>query len=181
MSVYTEKYADILEANKLAAFIYFTCQGHIFFQAGEEYGRTKFGDGNSYRSDPKVNMMRWHQTVEFADLLTYYEGLISLRKKLPGLYDKSVSAAARVSAKTVERDGVVSFCVDNSAAENASGYDRLFVVFNGNDKLEAVALPAGEWTVLADKDAADCRKKPVLDADGKLIVEALSGVMLGQK
>ena len=52
-------------------------------QAGEEYGRTKFGDGNSYRSDPKLNMMRWHQTVEFADLLSYYEGLISLRKNCP--------------------------------------------------------------------------------------------------
>ena len=34
-TVYTTKYEDILKANKLAAFIYFTCQGYLFFQAGE--------------------------------------------------------------------------------------------------------------------------------------------------
>ena len=43
---------DIVAANKLAALIYFTCQGYVFFQAGEEFGRTKLGDDNSYRSAP---------------------------------------------------------------------------------------------------------------------------------
>ena len=36
-------WADVLEQNKLAAFICFTCQGRLFFQAGEEFGRTKLG------------------------------------------------------------------------------------------------------------------------------------------
>ena len=65
-AIFTTTYEDVMEANKLGAFIYFTCQGHLFMQAGEEYGRTKFGDGNSYRSHPEINMMRWEQTVEFA-------------------------------------------------------------------------------------------------------------------
>ena len=181
LSVYTQKYEDILEANKLAAFIYFTCQGHVFFQAGEEYGRTKFGDGNSYRSDPKLNMMRWHQTVEFADLLDYYKGLIALRKKLPGLYDKSAAAAKRVSSKKIWEKGLVSYCLDNTAADNESGYDSLMVVYSANAESRKVTLPEGEWIVLADKNAAGCQKAPVLDAEGKLIVEAVSGMMLGRK
>ncbi len=177
-SVYTEKHEDILEANKLAAFIYFTCQGHIFFQAGEEYGRTKFGDGNSYRSDPELNMMRWHQTLEFSDLLAYYEGLISLRKKLPGLYDKSASAAGRISQRTIWGEGVVSFCVENTAEENAAGWSKLFIVYNGENKQTTVSLPDGEWTVLADKYVSDCCKKPALTADGQLIIDGCCGMIL---
>lgn len=186
-TVYTQKYADILEANKLAAFIYFTCQGHIFFQAGEEFGRTKFGDGNSYRSDPELNMLRWKQTLEFADLLEYYEGLISLRKKLPGLYDKSASAVTRVSQKKVWKEGVVSYVLDNTehdgsncAGCGADNWTELFVVYNGEDQDAAVELPEGKWTVLADKYSTDCRKEPNLTAGGQLIVAGKSGMIIAR-
>lgn len=182
ISVYTTRHADILEANKLAAFICFTCQGHLFMQAGEEYGRTKFGDGNSYRSDPKLNMMRWHQTVEFADLLSYYEGLISLRKKLPGLYDKSADAYKRITDKKVWAEGVVSYCADNTADAAAdSVYRKLFVVYNSNKETVSVELPEGCWVVLADKEDTDCQKEPVLTGDGKLTVPGCCGMMLGMK
>ena len=179
-SVYTEKYEDVLEANKLAAMIYFTCQGHIFFQAGEECGRTKFGDGNSYRSDPELNMMRWHQTLEFSDLLTYYEGLISLRKKLPGLCDKSAAAAKRISRKKVWKEGVVSFCVDNRPTDDASKWSELFIAYNNNAQRVFVDLPEGKWTVLADKYDTDCEKIPVLNDQGQLIIEGCSGIIIGK-
>ena len=41
-------------------------------------------------------MLKWGRTVEYAELVDYYRGLIRLRKKLPGLCDKSRSAAARI-------------------------------------------------------------------------------------
>lgn len=182
MSVYTEKYEDILEANKLAAFIYFTCQGHVFFQAGEEFGRTKFGDGNSYRSDPKLNMLRWHQTLEFADLLEYYEGLISLRKKQPGLYDKSADAVKRISEQKIWKEGVVSFCLDNTGRDGEKPeYNILFIVYNGENTPAKITLPAGEWTVLADKDSADCRKNISVAEDGSFTVAPRCGMMLGKR
>ena len=71
-SDYLEPEPEVLAANKLAAFICFTCQGHVFLQAGEEFGRTKFGDDNSYRSDPEINMLRWKQTERFRELVEYY-------------------------------------------------------------------------------------------------------------
>ena len=180
-SVYTEKHEDILEANKLAAFIYFTCQGHLFMQAGEEFGRTKFGDGNSYRSDPEINMLRWHQTLEFADLLEYYEGLISLRKKLPGLCDKSSQAYRRISEKKIWKEGVVSFRVDNRTEQSSKdNWDQLFIIYNAEEKT-SVALPSGNWIVLADKSGTDCLRKPSFTKDGQLIVDARCGMMLGRK
>lgn len=111
------RHEDVLEANKLAAFIYFTCQGNLLMQAGEEFGRTKLGEHNSYRSAPEVNMLRWRQIYEFADLVDYYRGLISLRKKLPGLCDKSPGACRRICRREIHGEGAVSFWVDNSGAD----------------------------------------------------------------
>ncbi len=110
---YLEPKPEILAANKLAALICFTCQGNLFFQAGEEFGRTKFGDDNSYRSAPEINMLRWKQAERFRELVEYYKGLISLRQKLPGLCDKSRDAWKRIQDQAVHRAGVVSFRVDN--------------------------------------------------------------------
>lgn len=185
-------YEDVLRANKLAALIYFTCQGSLFFQAGEEFGRTKRGDGNSYRSDPGINMLRWRQTVSFADLLEYYKGLIRLRKKLPGLWDKSSEAARRILEKHVIGSGIVAFRTDNRLrqgqqaqigggtpeAENTC-WKELFVVYNASDEVVKVGLPQGGWVILADAQQADCRKEAETDGEGRLCIPACSGMVLG--
>lgn len=181
--IFTKKHEDILAANKLAALMYFSYQGHIFFQAGEEFGRTKLGDENSYRSDPKINMLRWKQTVEFEELVSYYKGLIRLRKKLPGLYDKSSSAYIRIYKEEVHKEGVVSFVVDNRSKDEtkASEWEELFVVFNASSETEYVPVPEGEWFVLADDKETDCCKPTVIYGDGMAAVPSSSGMILGTK
>ena len=134
------QYADVLAANKLAAFMYFTCQGNLFLQAGEEFARTKLGEDNSYCSSPELNMLRWRRTVEYGELVEYYRGLIRLRKKLPGLCDKSPEAAARVMCRRIHGEGVVSFLVDNRASR-PSPWEELFIVYNASDREWKVALP----------------------------------------
>ena len=181
--LFLTKYEDVLSANRLAAFVYFTCQGNLFMLAGEEFGRSKLGDSNSYRSRPEINMLRWKQTVEFADLISYYRGLIRLRKRLPGLYDKSPGAAERIGRETIHGSGVVSFTVDNAplpGRQEECPWPELFIVYNAGDTVALVNVPEGQWTVLADGEEADCRKKAFL-RDGNLPVEAKSGMMLGRK
>ncbi|MCM1305595.1 MAG: hypothetical protein NC306_16065, partial [Butyrivibrio sp.] len=72
-------------------------------------------------------MLRWRQTLEFADLVDYYKGLISLRKKLPGLCDKSPDAFRRIYAQAIHGPGVVSFRVDNrpEAADDGRNCERI--------------------------------------------------------
>ena len=172
---YLTPYRDIMAVNKLAAFIYFTCQGHVFFQAGEEFGRTKFGDDNSYRSAPEVNMLRWKQTVIFRELVDYYRGLIALRKRLPGLYDKSTAAGSRVRGKTIHREGVVSYYVDNGGERE--GWDELYVVYNASDQLYIAEPKAEGWEILADGEKADFRK----EAAKQVTVAEHSGLLMGRK
>lgn len=181
--IFTKKHEDILAANKLAALMYFTYQGHIFFQAGEEFGRTKLGDENSYRSDPKINMLRWKQTVEFEDLVSYYKGLIRLRKNLPGLYDKSASAYIRIYKEEVHKEGVVSFAVDNSSKDEAkkSQWEELFIAYNASNETEYVPVPDGEWFVLADDKETDCCKPAEVYGEGMVAVLPSSGLILGTK
>lgn len=184
-------YEDALRANRLAALIYFTCQGNLFFLAGEEFGRTKLGDDNSYRSDPGINMLRWRQTVEFADLLEYYKGLIRLRKKLPGLWDKSAEAAKRILEKEIPGPGIVAFRMDNRLREGQgmhigsamtpenTCWKELFVVYNASEDAVRLPLPQGRWTILADAQQTDCQKEVKADQEGQLCIPACSGMVLG--
>ena len=87
---YQKRYEEAVKINKLAAGIYMTCQGIVFFQAGEEYGRTKEGIGDSYNSSPLINQLDWTRTWEMEDLVMYYRKLIALRKQFAayGTYDE---------------------------------------------------------------------------------------------
>lgn len=175
-SDFSIKHRDILEANKLAAFIYFTCQGRLFLQAGEEFGRTKLGEDNSYCSAPDLNMLKWQRTQEFKELVEYYKGLIRLRKKMPGLYDKSPNAARRITQKQLHGQGTVSFLVDNRAS-GSQVWEELFIVYNASSEERRIALPDGEWEILSDKEESDCRRKL---AGYHACAKAHSGLMLGR-
>ena len=176
---FEKRYEDVLAANKLAAFIYFTCQGKLFLQAGEEFGRTKGGEGNSYCSSPEVNMLQWERTVAYGELVDYYRGLIRLRKRLPGLCDKSASAAERITDRRIHGEGVVSFRVDNGTADGGGEWEELFVIYNASSGNCTVALPEGKWEILADGNEADCRRA-VAESENGIRVEAHSGMMLGK-
>lgn len=173
---YTKKYADVLAANKLGAFIYFTCQGHLFMQAGEEYGRTKLGDENSYRSDPRINMIDWKRTEEYAELVDYYRGLIRLRKRMTGLCDKSPEADQHIFDQKVIGEKIVSFRVKNPGAKT----EELVVIYNASEREVSLDLPEGEWEILADANEADCCK-PAVGLENRVRVEACSGMLLGRK
>ena len=170
---YEEARDDLLAQNRLAAFICFTCQGSLFFQAGEEFARTKLGDGNSYKSSPSVNRLDWHRAWRFGALTDYYRQLIRLRKSLPGLCDKSPEAGRRITARTVHADGVVSFQVEGGGPCGG----RLFIVYNATAHDYAIQLPSGRWTIRADGTDAD-QHRPLLSQGNWATVQPRSGMLL---
>ena len=183
------RYRDVLAANKLSAFIYFTCQGNIFLQAGEEFARTKHGEDNSYCSAPELNMLKWNRTVEYEELVEYYRGLIRIRKKLPGLCDKSPSAVERITGQRIHGEGVVSFLVDNTGSASCP-WDELFIIYNASSDNCELSLPdgvmdseapdRGVWEVLADGEEADCHKKAEFRGN-RVSAAASSGLLLGRR
>ncbi|WLR50280.1 type I pullulanase [Bacillus tianshenii] len=56
-------------------------QGIPFLHSGMEFFRTKYGDGNSYRSGDAVNQIDWERKTLYQDNVEYVKNLIAFRKK----------------------------------------------------------------------------------------------------
>ena len=58
-----------MRANRMAAAVYMTCQGRIFFLSGEEASRTKGGLENSYNAPIEINRLDWNRMYEQYELV----------------------------------------------------------------------------------------------------------------
>lgn len=143
---------EVLRANRLAAAMYFCCQGRVFIHAGEEYGRTKGGVKNSYCSSAEINQMDWNRAWENRDLVEYYRGLIALRKILPCVIDLSPSARNRLLWVENRGEECAVAYLDNRG-EHSRWY-RLLFVFNCGDTPVEIRLPDGQWQVLVDEESS---------------------------
>ena len=106
-----ERKENIAKINKMAAGIYMTSAGIPFFQAGEEFLRTKYGEDDSYKSSAKINMLDWKRAYENKDIVEYYASLIKMRKEHKELFHMSDNNGANVEFKTVD-EPKVQFVVD---------------------------------------------------------------------
>jgi pullulanase/glycogen debranching enzyme len=117
-----------LRQNKLCAAIYMTTPGRPFFLHGEEGARTKGGDDNSYCAPVEENAIDWQGLYEHEDLLQYYRGLISLRKRLPQLCYKGEDASSHFHLTCGGAAGIPDgVLVVQSDFEE---YPDLFIVYN---------------------------------------------------
>lgn len=135
----------ILKINRLAASILFCCQGNLFFLSGEEFGRTKYGIQNTYCAPLSVNQIDWKRAWENSDLVSYYRGLIALRKQLPAFQDKSHHAAERICTigEPIENTAVVEMT-------NEGTWEHLLLFVNVGNQDHTLPLPEGNWQLLFD-------------------------------
>ena len=171
---YTGCAPEVLRANRLAAAIYFCCQGSIFFLAGEEFARTKGGIKNSYCSSSEVNKLDWVRTWENRGLAEYYRGLIALRMQLPGLQDKSWEAAKRLLWTKDFGGNCAGVCMDNGESQ----WSRLLMVFNCGKEPQEISLPEGKWQILVCADSSFLWQKQEF-AENSAMAEPVGALILG--
>ena len=102
---------NIAKISKMAAGIYFTSAGIPFFQAGEEFLRTKYGEDDSYKSSADINKLDWKRAYENKDIVEYYASLIKMRKEHKELFHMSDNGGQTVEFKAAE-EPKVQFVVD---------------------------------------------------------------------
>ena len=169
---------DLLRQNRLAAAIYFTCQGCLFLLSGEEFARTKQGVKNTYASPLEINQLDWTRAWANRQLADYYRGLIALRMRLPGLQDKTAAAGSRVLAGTSPGKDCAAVLLDNTGA--GSPWKRLFMAYSAAPEAVSLTLPQGDWDVLADAESSFAWQKPrAIKASAPL--EPVSALILGQR
>ncbi|MGN1148765.1 MAG: type I pullulanase [Lachnospiraceae bacterium] len=158
---YNRRSERLLKENKLAAGIVMTCMGTPLFQAGEEFGRTKEGDENSYKSSPEINCLDWERRVEFDDLVEYYRGLIALRGKIGFFADKSQDALAHIKVLKAEND-MVNLLIDNSFYPKTA-WKRILISYYAGEESTKLILPSGKWQVLADGNSSFLWKRKLFE------------------
>ncbi len=145
-----------IAVNKLAAVLVMTSQGIPFFQAGEEFARTKYGDGNSYKSPSLINALHWRRTKRFEELVDYYRGLIRIRKAFSCFTDETGKAAESIEFSAAE-NGVIAYTI---RGQKKGAPEMIAVLVNASCEEKTITLRRSdgevptEWVVLADEHQA---------------------------
>ncbi|MFQ8892198.1 MAG: type I pullulanase [Clostridium sp.] len=141
------RYDDIVNMNKLSAALVLTSQGSSFFQAGEEFARSKMGDHNSYKSSASINKLDWKRVKEYSDLVNYYKGLIEIRKNFSAFRDPTTSAGNRIQWLTTSGNQQIAYSLTN----NVSGeWSKVVCLFNASSNGTTINLPSGNWVIVAN-------------------------------
>lgn len=67
--------------HQLATALTILSQGIPFIHAGQEWFRTKFGDGNSYISSDSINQLDWNEREKQSTAIQFVKKLIAIRQK----------------------------------------------------------------------------------------------------
>ena len=137
---------ELIEQNKLAIGIIFTICGNVFFQAGEEFGRTKLGDENSYKSSAKLNAIDWNRTKEFNELVKFYKRLIKIRKELPILYNGENNYIKSIEFLE-NNENLISFILTKNG-NCIQKYEKIMVIYNPNENTEKIKLYNKDWHII---------------------------------
>ena len=167
---------ECMRLNKMAAAVYMTCQGSLFLLSGEEFARTKEGQDNTFKAPISLNCLDWEMAWENKELVSYYKGLIALRKQISGLCDKSKDAYKNITHMWKEKD-VVGFTVNNDI--NCK-WKKVKIIYNASKKPFKGEFFKGSWEILCDGNDSRCFEKGIY-VEGQPEVAPQSVLILGQK
>ena len=119
----------------------FTSTGIPFMLAGTEFARTKYGEENSYRHGD-LNSFDWKRVETYADEAAYVKGLREIRSAFSPFRSTSAVTPSYLSTG----NNVIAYTLNNT---KAGEWSKALVIMNVGTAA-SVALPAGEWTVVAD-------------------------------
>ncbi len=141
---FTQRNEQFAASNKLSAAITLTSQGVPFMLAGEEFARTKLGDHNSYKSSPEINKLDWQRSADYADIVSYYKGMIQIRNNFDAFSDGSTTSGDAMEKLEVPA-GVIGYKIPNlSTAQNQ--WSEAVVYFNASlSDAAVVTLPGTEF------------------------------------
>lgn len=136
----------LIRLDLLAQTAVFTSQGVPFMLSGEEMLRNKKGVHNSYNSPDSINEINWQNLKEYPQVLSYYSGLIKLRKLHPAFR----LGRAELVRKHLEFLPVQEALVAFRLKDNAGGdkWKNIYVILNGSTELRTVTIPRGKYTIV---------------------------------
>ncbi len=171
----------LVKENLLAAAIILSAQGIPFFQAGEEFLRSKplneeklIFEDNSYCSPDSINSLKWDLVTHNREVVDYYKGLITFRKAHCSLRMTRVEdIRAYLNFYGWLDPNIVLF--ELMHPEDV----KLCIIYNANREDKKILIPEGEWKVYVKGNRAGTE---ILEhiTGGEVTVEPVSALFLGR-
>ena len=138
------------QAEKMAAALTFLSRGIVFFQAGQDFLRSKNGECNSYNLPDSVNSIKWNALSENREIAEYYRGLIAFRGRfLPKFGERAITPLGGGFMMTA---------------------GEFFLLVSPNDEVISPPL-SGKFEIYADAERAS--RKPLYTSD-RLVCDGFS-------
>ncbi len=169
---------NVVRRTVLSTAMIMTMQGIPFYQAGDEFLRTKYGDHNSYKSPDSINTIRWENKANFTEVSDYYAGLSQLRKEHPAFRMSSTSEMGKLEVLKSDNN-VVAFKLGEYA--NGDTWKNIVVIYNGNETSIEYTLPQNTdpWKIVVhDKQAGTTQLGADILGGGTITVGRLSAMVL---
>ena len=129
---------------RMAAVALLTAQGIPMIHAGQEFGRSKGGNDNSYDQDNSVNWIDWSVKEKNRDVFELYKGLIALRAKYPNF--RQPVALNGQNLEWIQPGN------QNGLGMYLKGNTNFLVLFNGDPHnwIDFKLPQGGDWKVVCD-------------------------------
>jgi pullulanase len=144
-----EEEAMIRKRQKLATCMVILSQGVPFLHSGQEFYRTKKGNGNSYKSPDDINQLDWSLLNKWRKDVDYLEEIIAIRKYHGAFRFSSHELIKKHMSFLDTNPELIAFELKDVAHFGKWGH--IFVIFNNSpDEQQLILKTKKSWTVLAD-------------------------------
>lgn len=165
-----------MKCHRLATSLVLLSQGIPFLHSGQEFFRTKGGEGNSYKSPDSVNMLDWERKASFPENVRYIKGIIEIRQEYPCF---RMRTASRIKADM--KDMGLNHPLVGLSYQNKSHNNEVLLLVNPSAFIHHIQLPPGDWEVIADDIQAGTVPLRVIQNGEKAVSEPVSLMVLVKK
>ncbi|MBL8746291.1 MAG: hypothetical protein JNK58_08055 [Phycisphaerae bacterium] len=142
-----------MEMNLMGAVALFTSQGVPFIHSGQEFGRSKDGEDNTYNLGDQVNNIRWHDKADRHAIFAFYRAMIAMRREHP-MFRLATKEEVLKAVKFLDSDlgllmpaGTLGWMVSDVTGKDP--WAAAIIILNGGHESRNIPLPTGPWHVAA--------------------------------
>lgn len=172
-----EENESVLQLNRMAAGIVMTSLGIPFFQAGEEFARTKNGIEDSFKTESALNQLDWTRAMQYKELVEYYKGLLMIRKHFLALSSKDRKILEHFTFYDTRQEEMIAFLV-RGIQEKEDWWEELLVIYQNEEKEKFFELPEGRWQLLCD--GIKCVPRGIQYCENEVVVKGKTVTILGK-
>ena len=178
---FRQRNETLVKQNKLAGGLLNMSQGIMFTLAGEEMGRSKDNDENSYKSSVTLNMIDWNLAKTNSDIVDYYKGMREIREKFSPLRDDTKSSLSGYKCYSGESasDTYAGVWTNDKAGE----WKKLAVIANNTSNKKNYTINSSEgsnWVIIANGSSAGVKSLGAV-SNGTFSVDGYSMVVAVDK